>query len=127
MRQLRDNTHLLCVTKTVSPAVLPTLCCQYVVQTLCCEHCVGGILWEHGSSKKKWRKLDGRNRLPEIIRGVEFRDGLRQPQAAAWSGVTNFCAYLRHTAFGDAVGTKITQHCGDQLQFWVQSRVAKKR
>ena len=32
----------------VSPTMLPTLCCQYVVQTLCLGHCVGGILWEHG-------------------------------------------------------------------------------
>lgn len=35
------------------------------------------------SAQKKWRKLDGQNRLPEIIEGVEFRDGLRQRQAAA--------------------------------------------
>jgi hypothetical protein len=35
------------------------------------------------SARKKWRKLDGQNRLPEIIQGVEFRDGLRHPQAAA--------------------------------------------
>ncbi len=35
------------------------------------------------SAQKKWRKLDGRNRLPEIIEGVEFRDGLRHLQAAA--------------------------------------------
>ena len=35
------------------------------------------------SAQKKWRELDGRNRLPEIIQGVEFRDGLRQRQAAA--------------------------------------------
>jgi putative transposase len=35
------------------------------------------------SAQKKWRKLDGRNRLPEIIQGVEFRDGVRQLQAAA--------------------------------------------
>jgi len=35
------------------------------------------------SAHKKWRKLDGRNRLPEIIQGVEFRDGLSQVQAAA--------------------------------------------
>jgi hypothetical protein len=35
------------------------------------------------SAQKKWRKLDGQNRLPEIIQGVEFRDGLRQLQAAA--------------------------------------------
>ncbi len=35
------------------------------------------------SAQSKWRKLDGRNRLPEIIEGVEFRDGLRQLQTAA--------------------------------------------
>ena len=35
------------------------------------------------SAQTKWRKLDGRNRLPEIIQGVEFRDGLRQLQTAA--------------------------------------------
>lgn len=35
------------------------------------------------SAQKKWRKLDGQNRLPEIIQGVEFRDGLRQLQVAA--------------------------------------------
>jgi hypothetical protein len=28
-------------------------------------------------------KLDGQNRLPEIIQGIEFRDGIRQLQAAA--------------------------------------------
>jgi putative transposase len=35
------------------------------------------------SAKKKWRKLDGKNRLPEIIKGVEFKDGLPQLQSAA--------------------------------------------
>ena len=35
------------------------------------------------SAQGKWRKLDGQNRLPEIIQGVEFRDGLRQLQVAA--------------------------------------------
>jgi hypothetical protein len=35
------------------------------------------------SSTKQWRKLDGQNRLPEIIQGIEFRDGIRQLQAAA--------------------------------------------
>ena len=35
------------------------------------------------SAQKKWRKLDGHHRLPEIIQGVEFRDGLRQLQVAA--------------------------------------------
>ena len=35
------------------------------------------------SAQRKWRKLDGQNRLPEIIQGVEFRDGLRQLQVVA--------------------------------------------
>ena len=35
------------------------------------------------SAQKKWRKLDGQNRLPEVIEGVEFRDGLRHLQTAA--------------------------------------------
>lgn len=35
------------------------------------------------SAQKKWRKLDGRNRLPDVISGVEFRDGVRHLQAAA--------------------------------------------
>ena len=35
------------------------------------------------SAQKKWRKLDGQNRLPEIIQRVEFRDGIRQLQNAA--------------------------------------------
>src|SRR6056297_1046670 len=29
-------------------------------------------------AQKKLRKLDGQNRLPEIIQGIEFRDGIRQ-------------------------------------------------
>ena len=33
------------------------------------------------SAQKKWRKLDGQNRLPEIIH--EFRDGLSHVQVAA--------------------------------------------
>ena len=35
------------------------------------------------SAQKKWRMLDGRNHLPEVISGVEFRDGVRHVQAAA--------------------------------------------
>ena len=35
------------------------------------------------SAQKKWRKLDDQNRLPEVIEGVEFRDGLRHLQTAA--------------------------------------------
>ena len=35
------------------------------------------------SAKKKWRKLDGQNRLPEIIQGIEFRDGIKHQTKAA--------------------------------------------
>jgi transposase-like protein len=35
------------------------------------------------SAKKKWRKLSGTNRLPEVIQGVEFKDGIKQLQDAA--------------------------------------------
>jgi hypothetical protein len=52
------------------------------------------------AAQGKWRKRDGRNRLPEIIQGVAFRDGLRQLQNAARSNVTNFRRYLRAGALG---------------------------
>jgi len=35
------------------------------------------------SAKRKWHKLDGQNRLPEIIDGVEFRDGIKHEIKAA--------------------------------------------
>ena len=35
------------------------------------------------SARKKWRKRDGQNRLPEIIQGVEFRDGIKHEIKAA--------------------------------------------
>ena len=35
------------------------------------------------SAKKKWRKLDGQNRLPEIIEGIELRDGIKHAIKAA--------------------------------------------
>ena len=35
------------------------------------------------SAKKKWRKLDGQNRLSEIIQGIEFRDGIKHQTKAA--------------------------------------------
>jgi hypothetical protein len=35
------------------------------------------------SAQLKWRKLDGANRMPEIIEGVEFKDGIKQLQNAA--------------------------------------------
>lgn len=34
------------------------------------------------SAKKKWRKISGPNRLPEIIQGVAFKDGIKQIQIA---------------------------------------------
>jgi putative transposase len=33
-------------------------------------------------AQTKWRKLDGANRMPEIIRGIEFKDGIKQLQNA---------------------------------------------
>ena len=35
------------------------------------------------SAQGKWRKLSGQNRLPEIIEGIEFKDGLPQYKSAA--------------------------------------------
>lgn len=35
------------------------------------------------SAQTKWRKLDGANRMPEVIKGVEFKDGIKQFQNAA--------------------------------------------
>jgi hypothetical protein len=35
------------------------------------------------SAKKKWRKLSGTNRLPEVIQWVEFKEGIKQLQNAA--------------------------------------------
>ena len=35
------------------------------------------------SDKKTWRKPDDQNRLPEIIQGVEFRDGIKHEVLAA--------------------------------------------
>lgn len=35
------------------------------------------------SAQKKWRKLGGQNRLPEIIQGIELRDWIRQLHIAA--------------------------------------------
>ena len=44
------------------------------------------------SAKKKWRKLDGQNRLPELIQGVEFRDGINTKSKPTDHTVTNFRA-----------------------------------
>lgn len=35
------------------------------------------------SAQTRWRKLDGANRMPEIIDGIEFKDGIKQLQNAA--------------------------------------------
>ncbi len=35
------------------------------------------------SAKGNWRKISAPNRLPEVIRGVEFRDGIKQETIAA--------------------------------------------
>ena len=35
------------------------------------------------SAQEKWRKLDGSNRMPEIIQGIAFVDGIKQRQTAA--------------------------------------------
>ncbi len=35
------------------------------------------------SAKKKWRKISGPSRLPEVIQGVEFKDGIKQIKIAA--------------------------------------------
>ena len=35
------------------------------------------------SAQGKWRKLDGSNRMPEIIQGIAFVDGIKQIQSAA--------------------------------------------
>ena len=35
------------------------------------------------SAKKKWRKISAPNRLPEVVQGVEFKDGIKQLQNAA--------------------------------------------
>lgn len=35
------------------------------------------------SARKKWRKPVGANRLPELINGVEFKDGIKQIKDAA--------------------------------------------
>ena len=35
------------------------------------------------SVQGKWRKLDGANRMPEIIEAIEFKDGIKQLTKAA--------------------------------------------
>jgi transposase-like protein len=35
------------------------------------------------SAQTKWHKLDGANRMPEIIQGIAFEDGIKHLQSAA--------------------------------------------
>lgn len=35
------------------------------------------------AAQNKWRKLDGANRMPEIIEGIAFKDGIKQLNQAA--------------------------------------------
>ena len=42
------------------------------------------------SAKKKWRKLSGTNRLPEVIQGVEFKSGSSNLKTPPNHSVTNF-------------------------------------
>ena len=35
------------------------------------------------SAKRKWRSLDGSNQLAEVIKGVPFKDGIKQIKHAA--------------------------------------------
>jgi hypothetical protein len=44
------------------------------------------------SAKKKWRKLSGTNRLPEVIQGVEFKDGIKLLKKSLNQAVTRFWA-----------------------------------
>ncbi len=55
-------------------------------KTKCCLNRQTALAMTHQlmlSAKKKWRKLDGQNRLAEIIQGVEFRDGIKHETKAA--------------------------------------------
>jgi len=33
--------------------------------------------------RKKWRRINGPNRLPEVIQGIAFKDGIKPLQNAA--------------------------------------------
>jgi hypothetical protein len=48
------------------------------------------------SAQAKWRKLDGANRLPEIIEGLSSRTASSNFKPPPDHAVTNFCAYLRY-------------------------------
>jgi len=47
------------------------------------------------SAQAKWRRLDGANRLPEIVQEIAFKDGIKQVQDAALCG----CRPLRKKFF----------------------------
>ncbi len=36
-----------------------------------------------------WRKVDRANRMTEIVEGIEFKDGIKQLQAASIAGEQN--------------------------------------
>ncbi len=44
------------------------------------------------SAQAKWRKLDGANRIPEIVQGVEFKDGIKNFKPPPDQTVTKFRA-----------------------------------
>jgi len=46
------------------------------------------------SAQAKWRKLDGANRLPEIVQAIAYKDGIKQLQAAAGSRRHPLSPYL---------------------------------
>ena len=35
------------------------------------------------SAQKRWRTLNGSERIPDVIQGIPFIDGVKQPKAAA--------------------------------------------
>ena len=35
------------------------------------------------SARRKWRKLDGSNQIAEVIKGVPFKDAIKQIECAA--------------------------------------------
>jgi len=43
-------------------------------------------------AKKKWRKLSSTNRLPQVIQGVEFKDGIKLLKKSLNQAVTRFWA-----------------------------------
>jgi hypothetical protein len=62
---------------TVSPAMLPTLCCGLVVQQLCSGHCVGGILWTHDCDANGINAFSSTNSFSHLT--ATFRPFLTRP------------------------------------------------